>query len=117
MQDPRMLKLMQQMMSKRQSPDSVVAESDIGEDMKVESPDQEYELPQDIQQKVAKVGQSSDDMIAGVPGKSYETSPEIMELMKQLGQGPSPSESEVAPESIDMKKAALEKIKQKYLGR
>jgi hypothetical protein len=90
MNDPRMMKLMQQMMAKRQSPEGqVIPETDMGEGMKVESPDQ-----------------------------GYETSPEIQALVDQLSQNPaSPSEAEVAPESIDMKKAAIEKIKQKYLGR
>lgn len=118
MADPRMMKMIQDMLAKRQSPEgSVVPETDDSADFAVESPDQEYEMPEDIRQGVAKVGQSSDEMIAGSPRKSYETSPEIQALLKQLGQNqPVASEAEVAPESIDMKKAALEKIKQKYLG-
>lgn len=96
MADPRMMKMLQDMMAKRQAPGGVVPETDDSADMALEMPE----------------GMQEDT------DKSYETSPEIQALLKQLGQDqPDASEAEVVPESMDMKKAALEKVKQKYLGR
>lgn len=118
MSDPKTMKMIQAMLAKRQSPDGVVPESDDSTDFAVESPDQEYDLPEDIQQGTAKLGRSSDAMSAGMPGNSYGSTDEMKALLSKLqGSQPSTEEVEVAPESIDMKKAALEKIKQKYLGR
>lgn len=120
MNDPRMMKMIRDLMmkSKGAGDSSVVKESDIGEGMAVESPDQEYETPDDISRMAEQLGQSSEALTSGAQGKSYETSPEIEALLAQLqGNQASPAAAQVAPESIDMKKAALEKVKQRMLGR
>ncbi len=119
MADPRMMKLIQDMMAKKQASGAVVPETDDSANMALQSPaDQEYETPEDVSQAATQAGRGSDQMISGSPRNSYKTSPDIEALLKQLGQNqPQAEEAEVAPESIDMKKAALEKIKQKYLGR
>lgn len=53
---------------------------------------------------------------------AFQASPEVMELMKKL-KGPSPEDAEVQPEEIndvtapmELRKKAIQKIKQKYLG-
>jgi hypothetical protein len=59
----------------------------------------------------------------GAPAQPYTPSPEVMELMKKL-KGPSPAEAEVQDEDIsgdigapmELRKKAIERIKQKYLG-
>lgn len=60
----------------------------------------------------------------GLPKDEYKVDPKMMEMLKRLKAGQPAEDTEVHPEVIndtsapmEMRKAAIEKIKQKYLGR
>ena len=94
MNDPRTMKMLQQMMDKRQQdPTSVVRKSDMGENFKVESPDQEY-----LQQMMDKRQQDPRSVIRE---SDLEVTPDTIS---------DPSSS------LEMKKRAMNMVKKKYLG-
>ena len=103
----------------------VAPETDDSAAMVVEAPAEEYEVPEDVAAGVEQAVESGDEMIAGMPNKSYQEDSEITAAIRKLKAGqPNIEEVEVTPETIadpsadvDLRKAALEKVKQKYLGR
>lgn len=127
--DPRMQKLLDQLINRPETMSSMdVEEVDLGEAerMKLEQPESDqYELPQDIKESAGQLEQSSDKMIEGLPGKTFQQDTEVTKMLRKLKGGDSSLEDvNVAQEELedpsldsDLRKAALEKIKQRYLGR
>lgn len=127
--DPRMQKLLDQLINRPETMSSMdVEEEDLGEAerMKLEQPESDqYELPQDIKESAGQLQQSSDKMIEGLPGKTFQQDTEVTKMLRKLKGGDSSLEDvNVAQEELedpsldsDLRKAALAKIKQRYLGR
>ena len=125
--DDKTKELLKRLMDRPESLDSmdVAPETDDSAAMVVEAPAEEYEVPEDVAAGVEQAVESGDEMIAGMPNKSYQEDSEITAAIRKLKAGqPNIEEVEVTPETIadpsadvDLRKAALEKVKQKYLGR
>lgn len=140
MNDPRIKKMMQKLLDNPGMFDP--AEMDIqdenmddAEAMKVEEPESEYEMPEGIQEQVADLKQvetapaikkeSVSNRMKLEEPKFGGADPEIMEQLKRLKAGqPSAEDATMEAESIDdpsmdadLRKAAIQKIKQKYLGK
>lgn len=109
---------------------------DDAEAMKIEEPDSEYELPEDIQDQVEDLKQintapaiakesAASSMMKMEEPKFGGVDPEIMKQLRKLKAGqPLTEDADVEQETIDdpsadpaMRKAAIQKIKQKYLGK
>lgn len=101
-----------------------------------EEPDSEYELPEDIQDQVEDLKQintapaiakesAASSMMKMEEPKFGGVDPEIMKQLRKLKAGqPLAEDADVEQETIDdpsadpaMRKAAIQKIKQKYLGK
>lgn len=90
----------------------------------VEEPESEFELDPEIAQGVEKLTTSSDQALAGLPKDEYQADPGIAAQLRKLKLGESLEEEapEVVAETIDdpsapdeLRKAALERVKKKYL--
>ena len=139
MNDPRIKQLMQKLLDNPgmfNPADMDIQEetTDDADAMKVEEPESEYELPEGIEDQVADLKQIDTKPNIQKPdmgGMKLEepkfggADPEIMEQLKRLKSGqPSAEDASIEPESIDdpsmdtdLRKAAIQKIKQKYLGK
>ncbi len=128
--DPKMKEMMQRLMSRPEMMSAADMEvqpesMDDAEAFKVEAPADEYMLPEETKQMANDLTTSTDDMVANLPNKKYQGDPQITEMLRKLKAGqPVADDAEVTPETIedpsaspDLRKAALEKVKQKYLGR
>lgn len=137
MKDPKMQKLLEQLISRPETLSSMDVEPEGMEDaeaMAIQEPEaEEYEMPEDIEESAGQLEQSSDTMLKGMsealpkqpqsPSK-YEGDPAITDALRKLKAGqPLEEDAEVTPEDIDnpsmdsdLRKAALKKVKQKYLG-
>lgn len=132
MNDPRIKKLLSQLVSRPEAfnPEDMEEESiDADLAQKVEGPDEEYEVPAEIEGQVADLTTKNDKVMSGLPNKQYSPDAEIMELMKKM-KHPSLAGQEVAPETEqeteetiqdpqapeEVRRAALQKVRQKYLG-
>lgn len=126
--DPRMQQLLEQLINRPETVSSMdVQEEDMQdvERMKLEQPEsEEYQMPEDIEESVGQVQESSDKMISGLPNKSFQQDTEVTKMLRKLKSGqPSTEDVEVAQEDLEdpsmdseLRRAALQKIKQKYLG-
>lgn len=128
--DPKMKEMMQRLMSRPEtmSGDDMEVQPETMEDaeaFEVEEPAEEYVLPPETKQMADDLTTDTDSMVANLPNKTYQGDTQITEMLRKLKAGqPTTEEAEVAPETIedpsaspDLRKAALEKVKQKYLGR
>lgn len=101
---------------------------------KIESPEEdEFEVSPEVQSQVKDLAsakleipsiQGETEESVGLPKDEYKADPQMMEMLKRLKSGQPAEDTEVQPETIndtsapmEMRKAAIEKIKQKYLGR
>ena len=132
--DPKMKEMMQRLMSRPEmmsaddmevQPESIDdAEASEVKEPAVES-DEEYVLPEETKQMTDDLTTDTNGMVANLPNKTYQGDPKITEMLRKLKAGqPVTDDTEVTPEIIedpsaspDLRKAALEKVKQKYLGR
>jgi len=134
-------KALQKMLDRPESfdPASIVGEEDDSSNYSVENPEKPYSVPAQIKAGVKKVTENkmdtpeveqetddSGEMKVQEPSELYQADPEITRMMRKLKAGESlqdESQSEVEdtiqdPSSdSETRKAALAKIKQKYLGR
>lgn len=139
MNDPRIKAMLQKFLNNpgMVSPEDMdIQEENIddAEAMKIEEPESEYELPEDVQAQVADLKQIDTKPNIQKPdmgGMKLEepkfggADPAIMEQLRKLKAGQiSPADANIEPESIDdptmdsdLRKAAIQKIKQKYLGK
>lgn len=134
--DPRMKKKLQDFLSRPSSVSNLdVEEEDMAdaEAMKIEDPlaekpeveDAQYELPAETKAMADDLTADTDKMVANLPNKQYQGDPAIVEMLKKLKSGQLTTEDvELEPEDIsdtsldtEMRKAALKKVKQKYLGK
>jgi hypothetical protein len=95
--------------------------------------EEEFEVSPEVQAQVKDLASSKLDIPSiqgeteksvGLPEDKYQADPKMMEMLKRLKAGGPMEDTEVAQETIndtsapmEMRKAAIEKIKQKYLGR
>jgi hypothetical protein len=133
---------MQAMLQKLLSNPSSVSAADLEDEniddalaMKVESPDSEYEVPADVTDAAAQLGESSDEALAGIPGKKPQIDAQLAEMAGKL-KGPSTAGVKVQKEALpvttdeesqsliadpgapeDAKLDALRRVRAKYLGR
>jgi len=136
-----MKKALKQMLDRpeRFDPASILEEKDDSSKYSVENPEKPYSVPGQIRSAVKKVTedkmdepeveQETDDsgeIKVESPKEKYEADPEIMNMMKKLKEGKSltDEDQQVTQETIEdssadseLRKAAIAKIKQKYLGR
>ena len=133
-------KALKQMLERpeRFDPASIVEEKDASDKYSVENPEKSYSVPGQIRAAVKKVTENkmnepeveqetddSGEINVQSPKEIYEADPEIMNMMKKLKEGKSlDDDQEVTQETIEdtsadseLRKAAIKKIKQKYLGR
>jgi hypothetical protein len=140
MKDARIKKL-KELMARQEKidPASIVQEKDDSGKYSVENPEKSYSVPGQIRAAVKKVTENtmdepeveqetddSGEIKVQSPKEIYEADPEIMNMMKKLKQGKSldDEDQQVTQETIEdtsadseLRKAAIQKIKQKYLGR
>lgn len=130
--DPKMKEMMQRLMSRPETmtgDEMMAVQPETMEDaeaFKVEEPeDEEYNLPEETKQMANDLTTSTDGMVAKLPNKTYQGDPQITDMLRKLKAGqPMMEDADVTPETIedpsaspDLRKAALEKVKKKYLGR
>jgi hypothetical protein len=109
----------------RMKAEDIVQEDDIGENFKVEEPDSEFDMDEEIEPMTQDLIAKSDKNMAEMPNKKFEASPEVLELVKKLRQVPEGLDTiDVAEETIsdptvspELRKQAIMKVKQKFLGK
>ena len=132
MNDPRIKKLLSQLVTRPESfnPEDMEEESiDADLAQKVQGPDEEYEVPAEIQGMANDLTTTNDKVMSGLPNKQYTPDAKIMELMKNLknpslqGQSVVPESEQETEETIEdpeapeqVRRAAIQKVRQKYLG-
>jgi len=136
--DPRMKKLLQQLIARPETMQGMELADEDTEDadaMKVAADDGEYELPEGVDDQVDDLKdintepniqkESVSNRMKLEEPKFGGSDPEIMEQLKKLKAGqPLSEDASVAQETAsdpsmdtELRKAAIQKIKQKYLGK
>jgi hypothetical protein len=136
--DARMQAMLQKLLSNPSSVSAADLEDENIDDalaQKVESPDSEYEVPADVADAAAQLGESSDEALANLPGKKPQVDAQLTEMAQKL-KGPSTAGVKVQKEALpvttdeesqsliadpgapeDAKLDALRRVRAKYLGR